>query len=226
MSHSETVTRCIRAGCSGAVKERSSGVSAPSPLGSHVGWRAGGLLVPSPLALPIAPLPLPSQMSTSAWRAPTTATLMPSARTPPSPTSASASLATRAMGSTAKVGTRRPAGAPPRSDSWAGHRQEVARQQHPLPSQKVACLPSPLQTFYSCFLLHTPGLLTQQCTGMKRSGTVCAGGSCRAPSPALQRAAFARLGLPRPRKGLVLDKAGIFLTAGFPAQRLQNWVGR
>lgn len=42
VSHSKPITSCIRAVCSGAVKEQSSGVSAPSPSGSHEGWRAGG----------------------------------------------------------------------------------------------------------------------------------------------------------------------------------------
>lgn len=52
-------------------------------------------LLPSP--------PLPLQMWMSAWRVLTAVTLMPSARTHPSPTSASASPATPVMGSTVKV---------------------------------------------------------------------------------------------------------------------------
>lgn len=62
-------------------------------------------LFPCPWLCPSPPLPL--QMWTSAWRAPTAATSTPSARTPRNPTSASASPATPAMGSTAKVGARR-----------------------------------------------------------------------------------------------------------------------
>lgn len=69
-------------------------------------------------------------------------------------------------------------------------------------AKRLLVYPSPLQTFYPPFLPQTPGLLTLQCMGMERSVTVPAGGggSSRAPSSALQRAAFARLGLPRPRR--------------------------
>lgn len=84
----------------------------------------------------------------------------------------------------------------------ACRRQAVARQRCPLPSQK-GCLftPAHCKPFYSPFLPQTPGLLTPPCMGTESNVTVLAGGGgSRAPSPALQRAAFARLGLPGPRR--------------------------
>ena len=85
----------------------------------------------------------------------------------------------------------------------------------PVLAKRLLVYPSPLQTFYSSFLPQTPGLLTLQCTGMERSVTVPAGssGSRCTPSPALPRAAFARLGLPGPRRvtwGLFCTKLGFF----------------
>lgn len=72
----------------------------------------------------------------------------------------------------------------------------------PALAKRLLVYPSPLQTFSALFLPQTPGLLTLQCMGTERNVTVLAGGggSRRAPSPALQRAVFARLGLPRPRR--------------------------
>lgn len=105
----------------GLAEPQGSSVAPSSLSGSQTGYRAGGLLGFTASGdgscgemeravshcSPSLPPSLPWQMSTSAWRAPTTATSTPSARTPPSPTSASASLATPVTGSTAKVGARR-----------------------------------------------------------------------------------------------------------------------
>lgn len=68
------------------------------PLGNHLQDSPWDALTEGPTC----PL-CPCQMWTNAWRGLTTATSMPSARTPHGRTSASASLATQGMVNTAKV---------------------------------------------------------------------------------------------------------------------------
>lgn len=171
-------------------------------------------------------------MSTSAWRAPTTATSTPSARTPPSPTSASASRATPATGSTAKVGARHRHRSPadecqPRQ--VGGGRWLVSNVL--CPCKKAACLPQPTANLLSPFSAPNSWPVD---TAMHGDGEEC-DCPCRRrwqQSCSLLCSAKSRVckaGAAQAQKdhlGLVLNKAGLFLTAGFPTQRLQNWVSR